>query len=161
MKTIFLTKGQFTLVDDDIFEKLNKFKWNAKGSFGKFYAVRMNSADKNGKRSTIYMHRVILNCPEGLCVDHIDGNSLNNQSLNLRIATNSQNCKNQTGRSTTGLPKGVSIKKGKIKKKYRAQIRADKKIHLGYFNTPEEASKAHNEAAIRLHGEFANLKGKT
>lgn len=52
----------------------------------------------NGKR--LYCHRVIWEIingeiPQGLCIDHIDGNGLNNKIDNLRLVTLSENQKNR------------------------------------------------------------------
>ena len=94
---------------------------------------------------------------KGYVIDHIDGNSLNNQKNNLRICTQSQNCSNQKiGKSNTSGYKGVSYNKGQGK--YNSRIRFNKKlIHLGYFVNLKDAARAYNEAAVKYHGEFANL----
>lgn len=93
--------------------------------------------------------------PEYL-VDHIDGNKSNNAWVNLREATNSQNCSNRDKVRTNrvGL-KGVS--KSKKNGKYVAQIcySGNNKL-LGYFDTPEEAHQTYVAAARKFHGEFAN-----
>jgi hypothetical protein len=74
-------------------------------------------------------------------VDHIDNNTLNNNLKNLQVITNRENCSRlQTYKS--GLPVGVTL--DKRRNKYYARIEINKKrIHLGYFNTPEEASQAY------------------
>lgn len=89
------------------------------------------------------------------CVDHANCDSLDDRWTNLRLATSSQNnanrrvCKN----NTTGF-KGVSYHKGK--KRYRAAIGLGRKsVHLGHYDTPEEAHAAYLAAAKRLFGEFA------
>lgn len=48
MKAIQLTQGKVAIVDDDDFEKVNKFKWYALLSRGRFYAAR-NILVSNGK----------------------------------------------------------------------------------------------------------------
>jgi len=51
--------------------------------------------------------------------------------------------------------KGVCL--SSLHGKWMAQIQVDKKkIHLGLFDDPAEAHSAYVEAAIRLHGEYAN-----
>lgn len=97
MKKIKLTSGKFALVDDDMFEELNKFSWCLNGG----YAIRGYS--KNGKQAKLKMHRVIMNTPKGMDTDHIDNNKLNNQRNNLRVCTRSQNCMNRKKRSTPNL----------------------------------------------------------
>lgn len=83
MKLIPLTQGKFAMVDDDVFEELNKFKWHAaKTSRCRVVAGRNAPGPKRG---TILMHRVIMNALPGQEVDHKDGNPLNNTRANLRI----------------------------------------------------------------------------
>lgn len=161
MKQIQLTQGQFALVDDEDFENINTVKWFA-SQLGrkpnkKFYAAKQ-SASINGKRNVIYLHRYILGLTKESKsqVDHIDGNSLNNQKNNLRLCTHQQNMWNVTKRknSSTGI-KGVY----RANNKFVAKIKFNnKKIHLGTFDTPEKAFDAYKKAAIMYHGEFANIE---
>lgn len=159
MKTIPLTQGKVTLVDDEDYEELNRYKWHAHSNSYTFYA-RRNVPIGNGKRTTILMHRVILGIPPGILVDHWDHNGLNNQRINLRTANrpgNSQNRLNQKD-TTTGY-KGVTIDEHRRQRKiYRARITAEgRQIFLGGHATPEEAARVYDEAARRFHGEFACL----
>jgi len=85
-------------------------------------------------------------------VDHINGNPSDNRWENLRLATHRQNLANTGLRATnsTGY-RGVSKNRGK----YQAQIRIDgKRIMLGRFDTPEEASEVYEAKARELFGEF-------
>ena len=73
----------------------------------------------------------------------------------MRLATGAGNAKNKSmqGNNTSGF-KGVSFKKGYGK--YQAQIQADGVYHhLGYFDDPIEAAHAYDDAARKLHGDFA------
>src|SRR5690606_19356654 len=107
------------------------------------------------------MHRAILgSLHEELKtdhVDHIDGNSLNNSKANLRVCNHSQNQANARLRTdnTSGY-KGVSFLASNNVWVASIKIRG-KQTYIGRFNTPETAALAYNEAAIRLHGEFARL----
>jgi hypothetical protein len=157
MKEIPLTQGKVALVDDEDFEELNKYKWRARKGKNTFYAKR---STKRPNQKTIEMHRQILGFPAGFQTDHRDGNGLNNQRSNLRICTISQNQHN-TGkqkRNTSGY-KGVCFHKNA--KRFIALIMVNRKsTHLGYFNTAIEAALAYDAAAIKLHGEFAQLNFK-
>jgi 5-methylcytosine-specific restriction endonuclease McrA len=101
------------------------------------------------------MHRFLANVPDDMEVDHWDGNGLNNRKRNLRIVTHQQNgCNRGPQANNTSGYKGVSW--NKRDGKYEAWIRVnDRKIHLGYFDDILDAAKAYNEAAARLHQEFA------
>lgn len=92
-----------------------------------------------------------------ILVDHIDGNRLNNRRYNLRTCDNHGNCRNR-GKSKNNQSgyKGVFLRK-KTGTWICSITKNRKKVFLGDFKTKEEAALAYNEAAIRLHGEFAKL----
>lgn len=146
MKQIPLSNGEFALVDDEDFDFISRWKWwkNENG-----YAFR--SCHKgNGKSGTVLMHRLICAPVDGLEVDHINRNKLDNRRSNLRSVTRSQNERNKSLRSdnTSGY-KGVHWDKSH--KKWYAGIRHDgKRIYLGRFATAEEASRAY-DAYVHEH----------
>lgn len=90
-------------------------------------------------------------------LDHRDTDGMHNAIDNLREATSSQNKTNQKVRrtNTTGF-KGVSKKAGSIGYQAKITVRG-KQIHLGYFETPEEAHEAYVSAANANFGEFARV----
>ena len=100
--------------------------------------------------------------PDGMYIDHIDGNPSNNAIANLRLATdqqNHQNRKNQAG-TMTGL-KGVKYEtspSARTKNKWRSQINVNgKRINLGSHPNAEAAHKAYCDAAKKYFGEFARF----
>ena len=156
MKEIQLTQGKVAMVDDADYEWLNQWKWYAhkhpKGS--SFYAIR--NCCQNGKWISIKMHRIILGLTDPkVPADHKDGNGLNNQRYNLRGCNRAENNRNvPPKRCGFSQYKGVAL----IKKtgKWNVRIRHNSKaLHIGNYDTAEEAAKAYNEAAIKYHGEFA------
>ena len=157
MKAIELTKGFSAIVDDEDFEWLSKFRWCVRViSNGRAYARRRKYG--SGPYRSEQMHRVILGLTDPkIIVDHIDGNSLNNQRSNLRICTHAQNCSNRgvDKRSKSGF-KGVCWH-GQMNK-WRAYIVLNyRQKSLGLYDCPIEAAKAHDRGAIEFHGIFARL----
>lgn len=82
---------------------------------------------------------------------------MNNNIENLRAASRSQNGKNiESLKNSSSKYLGVSWYNAY--NKWRVQIANNQVIkHVGYYLSEEAAALAYNEAAIRLHGEFANL----
>lgn len=155
MKTILLNSGETTLVDDIDFEFLLSFGPWFVGKSRKIEYARTNVNDR-----TAFMHRLIIERVVGYFkgdVDHKDGNGLNNQRFNLRIATKSQNAANRGPQenNTSGY-KGVSW--SKVALKWKAQIQINKTVFtLGHFIDPIEAAKVYDCAAKSTWKEFAWL----
>jgi len=166
MRTIELWENKNTksdkvcIIDDEDYDKVVKSigpraKWYAHKPPGatSYYAV-------NGNRR-ISIHRIVMNPPKGMVVDHINGNALDNRKENLRVCTYSQNSCNKKIRSDsqTGY-KGVT----KVGNRFAAYIAdpvtpATKKrqIRLGTYDSPEEAAMVYDKKAKQIHGEFALL----
>lgn len=94
---IRLTQGMFTEVDSCDLKELSQYKWYAKRNtsqgvdYGKYYAAR--GIKEDGVCKTIYMHREIVNCPDGYEVDHKNDDSLCNKSENLQTVTRAEHRK--------------------------------------------------------------------
>lgn len=155
MKTIRLTQGYETVVDDEDYERVSQRKW--------FAHVRKNKkvyAETSVGRRLLGMQRFITGDIPNSMVDHANGNTLDNQRNNLRVCTSKQNTRNRIKQSTETRSKykGVTMSKGQ--KKWRAQIKLDFKLrdhHIGYFYTETEAAQAYDIFAKAFFGEFANL----
>ncbi|MHB1266985.1 MAG: AP2 domain-containing protein [Acidithiobacillus ferriphilus] len=151
-----LTQGQVALIDDEDYELVSQYKRCVTKYGNNFYAVT-NIYSCGYKRTTIRIHRLVMNAKPGELVDHINHHTLDNRKSELRLCTHFQNHHNsgKYANNKSGF-KGVSW--CKRKSKWRASIMANgKHLHLGYFIDPEEAYKAYCEAALELHREFARL----
>ena len=148
-----LTRGYEAIIDASDVPLVIGKNWHALVVKDTAYACR-NVLLETGPK-TFLMHRVIMNEPAGLLVDHADGNGLNNTRANLRPATYSQNLQNQgLPRHNTSGFKGVYF--DRQKNKWRADIYKDKKRRcLGRYKTPEEAHAAYCRASEQLYGEFS------
>ena len=152
MKKIQLTRGKYAIVDNKYYKKISQLNWHYHSMGYACYHSRINK-----KYYMVLMHRLIMNTPQGMDTDHINGNGLDNRQSNLRICTHSQNHMNQrlSSKNTSGF-KGVTWKKDS--NKWKAYIKIYKKqIHLGHFKNKIDAAKAYNQKAVELFGEFAWL----
>jgi hypothetical protein len=151
MKEIKLTKGKVTIVDNDMFDYLNQWKWFFNGTYA---ARNIRTINGHRRRKTYFMHHLILQPPNGMDIDHINRNPLDNRLCNLRICTRSQNRINSKIR--TDNKSGVTgVDWCKLNKKWQARIEKDgKRIHLGRYDNLEDAKNAYNEKAKELYGEF-------
>lgn len=166
MKEIQLTQGKIALIDDEDFELLNQHKWCADQGLVTYYAGRQITIQSQNKaknikrkRTTIYMHRIILEnkLKDNEDIHHINGNGLDNRKCNLQIVTRSQHHMTKKKRKNCSSQyKGIHWHKSH--KKWQAQIMINyKRINLGYFNNEIEAAKAYDAKAKELFGEFARL----
>lgn len=157
MRQIPLTHGQVALVDEKDAACLPSVKWHAiyNARTKKWYATA--SLQHGMKVRTVYMHRYILNAPQGMHVDHINGDGLDNRRSNLRLATRSQNQHNRRTQynNATGY-KGVSYFKND--RSYWMQFQVNgRRVRVGGFKTAMEAAKAYDRLAREHHGAFARL----
>lgn len=164
MKTIPVGKFH-AIVDDDLFEELSRHKWHPLSKpRGAVYAGR-NKCLPDGSWYKAQMHREVLGLApgDGVFCDHINGNGLDNRRENLRRATPQQNAHNirSSYNQKRGGFVGVHLFKrvGKWTAYYTqpnpAGTGRGKRVHLGYFNSAEEAARARDKAILAAHGSFA------
>lgn len=124
--------GHRTLVDEDTFKRYGNLSWFL-GDTG--YAMRRSDMLDDGTKVTVRLHRLIMNAPEGMVVDHLNGDKLDNRRSNLRLCSQLENAKNRHG--TTGFTWDAS--KGKYTVRYRGKF-------YGRYSTEEGAARAYQLA---------------
>ena len=155
MKRIPLTQGYVALVDDADFEAVRVFKWCLLKKGRRLYARRsIRKAD--GSRTISYLHRFLMGS-DGECIDHLNGDGLDNQRHNLRPATAQQNvrafCRKKPG--TSSKYRGVFWFKNDMVWGACIKVNGLKK-HLGCFALEKDAAFAYDAAARKYFGEFAS-----
>ena len=151
-----LTKGKFAIIDDADEKLISNYSWQA------YYVGRKNSkrwyagARERITNKMVYMHR-LLSGVDGMLVDHINGDSLDNRRSNLRPCTNSQNNMNK-GPTTTTTSKYRGVNFDKCRNKWKSRIKVgSRQIFIGRFQLEVEAALAYDKYAKQYFREFAKL----
>ena len=151
-----LTRGHTAVIDVADVPLVEGFNWSALVLSRHVYAYRQSRA--GGVLVTTYMHRLLADpVPDGIVVDHIDCDSLNNRRSNLRLASRLQNqCNMRLRLSSKSGAKGVSWNSRQNAWEARIQINGQPHF-LGYHPTISEASAAYAKASLNLHGQFGRI----
>lgn len=152
--------GYEAIVDTEDYDLVSQYKWHSTNTHVR-YAQTRTSARGGAKRRMLTMHRLILDAPPHMDVDHINHDGLDNRKANLRLCTSSQNSANQRPRKGgTSQYKGVSIARADMARSrpWRATLGFQgKRIIIGQFATEHEAALAYDAKAREVFGEFARL----
>src|SRR5215831_14406402 len=93
LKYVELTKGEVALVDDEDYNIVSERKWHAKKSI--LIDDLVYAYTKIGGK-LVSMHSYIMDTPpEGMEIDHINHNGLDNRRSNLRFITRGGNLHNR------------------------------------------------------------------
>lgn len=134
-------------MDDEDYDRLNKYKYNFKIYNGKYVCyVLINIKLPDGWYRGIRLHRWILgNIPQGMVVDHINKEQMDNRKYNLRVVTQRVNAHN---RKDNKKHIGVYYHGGRnLSHPYKAMIyHNNKNYSLGWFSTEQEAINARRKA---------------
>jgi hypothetical protein len=136
----------FAIIDTEDIPSVGAYNWYASDTGGgKWYAARK-------REKLVYLHRFIMPTDSG--IDHIDGDGLHDFKGNLRPATQQENLRNRiTKRSSKSGLKGAY----RFRNKWISNLTFEgKSIHIGSFDTKEEAHAAYCRKALQLYGKFAH-----
>ena len=132
------------LIDLDDIDKVKDYKWYLRKDY------------VSNKTNGFNLHRLVMDCPEDMVVDHINHDKLDNRKDNLRICSTRQNTMNQgiSKNNTSGI---TGIGWDKSSNKWIAYIKVNyRQITLGRFTNLDDAIQARMDAEIEYFGEYRN-----
>lgn len=143
------------LVDDCDYEFLSKVNWFFMKKHGGKGGYVVSTKRTNGYRHS--MHRVIMGLQKmnGVQVDHINGDTLDNRRQNLRLCSAAENSRNTRKRSVPSKSKYKGVRRNKHG--WRAAVNAGKRYLSRVMPDEITAAAAYNVMARKLHGDFACL----
>jgi len=144
VKKIPLQNGEFVLVDDEDFDRVNEHIWSVVGTGTENVHIKNRRAG--------YLNRFILEISDkNLKITKKDGNPFNFQKENLVIKRQLEitRTRKKTNKKTSSKYKGVCFDKSK--NKWLSKIKVNgKSYYLGRFEDENEAAKAYNNAVDEL-----------
>lgn len=153
-----LNQGYFATIDAADYEKVSQFKWYVTSGNGSRTRYAICNDFRSGKKRTTQMHRLLMDAPDGVSVDHIDRDGLNNTRSNLRLATLQENLLNKgADRDCESGYRGVFRRAGSGRWVAVMSIHG-RRINIGSFDNPEDAARAYNALAREFRGEFAAME---
>jgi hypothetical protein len=113
----------------------------------------------NTNPKVVKLQRYLLSPPEGMVVDHINGNTLDNRRENLRVCSIADNSRNAAKKGKSTIAPGIQLKNNG---RYRARITVNRKeIALGTFDTLDEAIAARHKAEREFFGDYSPIDSRT
>jgi hypothetical protein len=134
-----------TLISTSDLEKVKSYPntWCVKfdSHINSYYVTGMLKKP-NGKNTTIRLHRLILDTPREMVVDHINHDTLNNTRENLRVITNKQNQQNKIIERTNTTSGIMDVTFHRHSGRWRCVITVNgNTYHLGYYDDVKEAEE--------------------
>lgn len=147
----YTTNGEEFYFDLEDYNKIKTVYWrvNPCGYVSHVYD------DKNGKTCNLLMHRIIMNPPQNMLIDHINHNKIDNRKCNLRVVDSQKNVMNSS--LSKNNKSGVTgVFWNKINSKWASRITYNgEDYHLGYYIELEDAIKARKDAEDLYFGEYS------
>ena len=127
------------LIDTDDVKFLKKYHWRVR------YTRKLNNyyAETGKGKNRLILHRLLTNCPDGLVVDHINHNTIDNRKCNLKVCTYGENMINRyTFKNNKLGEKNISYKQNRYCVRF---FRDKKEIYIGSFATLKAAIDSRNK----------------
>lgn len=135
------------LIDTEDLEKVSRYVWTVQFNSKRPYYWWVGShLTAEGKIRKVLLHRLVMDAPTGMDVDHIHNDTLDNRKSQLRIINRQGNAQNRKGPQINNTSGFLGVTWAANNRKWCAYSKLDgKRIHLGLFDTPAEAGKAASE----------------
>lgn len=135
------------LIDNEDVEKCKKYTWFIwKSGYGTFYC---STAWKYPEKKSLPIHRYVMDTPDGLVVDHINFNPLDNRKENLRNGTHGLNASNRNGALKNNK---LGVRNVMLCKKTGKYLVYVKMMHHGSYETLDEAKSVAKKKRMELLG---------
>ena len=151
----YTRKGERYLFDLEDYEYIKNYNWKLNPSGYLICQIK-----RQGKMHIVALHRILVDAPDGMNVDHINGDKLDNRKTNLRFVTYAQNNRNRplSRHNKTGV---TGVFWHKKLGKWLVNISVNyKSIYIGIFDKFEDAVKARYEAEDKYYGEYSASKSR-
>lgn len=133
--------------DLEDYNKIKNYSWH----FARGYIEAWDYLNSE-KKTNIRLHRLIMNCPDDLIIDHINHNTFDNRKENLRMVSDLENAWNHIPKNKYGV---LGITYNKKKETYIVRITVNhKRLYIGSFKNINDAIKARKEAEVKYYGEY-------
>jgi HNH endonuclease/AP2 domain len=158
---LLLRGGEVALVDEEDLPRTLLYGWYASQTSRKTGKpkIYVQGFIPGAGRPSVYLHRLVMDAPKGIKVDHRDGNTFDCRKANLRLATDNQNAFNRMpntsmgGKPCASKYKGVSLERRTGK--WVSSIGHMRVLyHIGTFADEIKAAEAYDDFSHWLHGEF-------
>lgn len=143
-----------TLINTSDLSKVKEYpntwcvKWDT--HVNSYYVLGMLKKE-DGSKTSVRLHRFIVDAPNGMVVDHINHDTLDNRKNNLRIVTNKQNQQNKKIKRSNTISGIMGVTYHRHSKKWKCTIKVDGKTHyLGYYHDKKEAEEVVKKARKEL-----------
>jgi len=118
--------------------------------------IHTSVRNKDGSKTLHSLHRMLMGDPEGMFIDHINGDTLDNRRSNLRIASPAQNVRNRHKNNSNNTSGVTGVCWDARDNRWRSRIQVDgKMISLGYFSDFNNAVAARKKAEKTYYKDFA------
>lgn len=154
---LILTQGKVGLIDFCDLEATLKHKWSAMTDGFNWYAVSNLPRNKKLRHRTMKLHRYLMTPEEGMSVDHLNHNGLDNRRSNLKVCTHAENTANKklfitnkTGVIGICEKHRYSKRRKEVVTNFVAQYCKNYKRYSKFCKTMEEAVQARKEMESAL-----------